>query len=137
MIRLLCALVLLMLAGLAAIIGPLVETRQRAPEVTARAYLRAVEQGDVEAALGLIESAAREGLRERVALQRQNRYEVGTVVLGRPSLVDRLTGRDVPPAWVTISADVTTVAGERWRSTSTAALVEQEGVWYLIGPLFA
>ena len=67
----------------------------------------------------------------------ENRYAIVTLVLGRPSLLDRLTGRELPPAWVTVLADVTTVAGERWRSTSTAPLVERDGVWYLTRPLFA
>ena len=135
--RLSLALALLILAGAVAGIGPLVETRQRAPEGTARTYLHAVEHGNIDAALAMIEPSGREALRERVSLQQRNRYEIGTMVLGRPSLVDQLLGRQVPVAWVTVTADVTTVTGERWLSTSTAALVERDGVWYLIGPLFA
>ena len=75
--------------------------------------------------------------RERVALQFRNRYAIVTLVLGRPSLLDRLWPARVAPAWVTVLADVTTVAGDRWRSTSTAPLVERDGVWYLTRPLFA
>jgi hypothetical protein len=59
------------------------------------------------------------------------------VVLGRPSVVDRLMGRQLPAAWVTVTATVTSVSGERWQSSSTAALVERDGVWFLVGPLFA
>jgi hypothetical protein len=136
-IRLSVALCLLLVAGGVTVIGPLLETRLRAPEGTARAYLRAVEQGNVDAALDLIEPSRRDALRERVALQRQNRYEVASVVLGRPSLIDRVLGRQMPPAWVIVTADVTTMSGERWRSTSTASLVEQDGVWLLVAPLFA
>jgi hypothetical protein len=140
-IRLGFALSLLLFCALVAISGPLVETRQRAPEGTARAYLRAIEQGDLSAALAVFDPAADpaslEALRDRVALQRENRYEIGTVVLGRPSLVDRLMGRQLPEAWVTVTATVTTVSGERWQSSSTAALVERDGAWFLVGPLFA
>ena len=135
------ALSLLLLCAVLAIAGPLVETRQRAPEVTARAYLREIEQGNLEAALAVFDPTAdqanRGTLRDRVALQRENRYEIGTVVLGRPSVVDRLMGRQLPDAWVTVTATVTTATGERWQSSSTAALVERDGVWYLLGPLFA
>jgi hypothetical protein len=131
------ALLLLALAGLAVVLGPLVETRQRAPEGIARAYLRAVEQGDLEAALATIDPVQRDAERERVALQARNRYQIVTLVLGRPSLVDLLLGRDVAPAWVTVLADVTTVVGDRWRSTSTAPMVERDGIWYLTRPLFA
>jgi len=131
------ALSLLAIAGVIAVAGPLVETRQRAPEGIARAYLRAVEQGDIEAALATIEPAQREAERERVQLQIRNRYEVVTLVLGRPSLVDRVTGHETREAWVTVLADVTSVVGPRWRSTSTAPLVERDGVWYLSRPLFA
>lgn len=128
---------LLLLAGVAVTLGPLVETRQRVPEGTARAYLLAVERGDLDAALATIDPRAREAMRERVALQLGNRYGIVTLVLGRPSLVDRLTGRPVAPAWATVFADVTTKTGGRWRSTSTAELVERDGAWYLARPLFA
>jgi hypothetical protein len=131
------ALTLLAIAGGIAVVGPLVETRQRAPEGIARAYLRAVEHGDVEAALATIEPSQREAERERIELQIQNRYAIVTLVLGRPSLIDRLIGREAPAAWITVLADVTNVVGEHWRSTSTAPLVERDGVWYLTRPLFA
>jgi hypothetical protein len=96
-----------------------------------------VEAGDLEAALATVDPPQRDAQRERVAWQIRNRYTIVTLVLGRPSLVDRVTDRDLAPAWVTVLADVTTVAGERWRSTSTAPLVERDGVWYLTRPLFA
>jgi hypothetical protein len=85
----------------------------------------------------LVEPSGRDALRERIALQRENRYEIATVVVGRPSLVDRLLGRQLPAAWVTVTANVTTITGERWQSTSTAPLVERDGAWLLVGPLFA
>jgi hypothetical protein len=130
-------LFLILTAAMLAGLGPLVETRQRAPEGTARAYLYALEAGDVEAALATIEPSQRGALHERVAWQAGNRYEIVTLVLGRPALVDRVMGRRADAAWVTVLADVTTVGGERWRSTSTAPLVERDGVWYLTRPLFA
>ena len=129
MIRLGFALSLLLLCTVVAIAGPLVETRQRAPEGTAREYLRAIEQGNLDEALAVfdpaVDSVSLEALRKRVAHQRENRYEIRTVVLGRPSLVDRVMGRQLPDAWVTVAAAVTTVSGERWQSSSTAALVER------------
>lgn len=131
------ALILLALGGAVSIIGPLVEGRQRAPEAAARAYLRAVEAGDVEAALATIDPGRRAAQRERVELQIRNRYGILTLVLGRPSVVDALMGRATDPAWVTVTADVTSATGDRWRSSSTAPLVQREGVWYLTRPLFA
>lgn len=137
MSRVRLALLILAVAALVSGVGPVLETRQRAPEGTARAYLRAVEAGDLEAALATIDPPQRDAQRERVAWQVRNRYTIVTLVLGRPSLVDRVTGRNLAPAWVTVLADVSTMAGERWRSTSTAPLVERDGVWYLTRPLFA
>jgi hypothetical protein len=131
------ALGFLALAGLIAVLGPVIETRQRAPEGIARAYLRAVEAGDVDGAVDTLDPALRMQLRERVALQARNRYAIVTVVLGQPSVFDRLTGGDLPPAWVIVTAEVTTAAGERWQSASTAPLIQRDGVWYLSGPLFA
>jgi hypothetical protein len=135
--RLLPALILLSVSATIALVGPLVESGQRGPEGTARAYLAALSQADVESAVATIEPAARDALRDRVAWQQGNRYEHVTVVLGRPSLIDRLVGRPLPPAWAVVTAEVTTITGERWRSTSTAGLVEHDGVWYLLNPLFA
>lgn len=137
MSRLQPGLILLAIVGLIAIAGPLVETRQRAPEGIARAYLRAVEQDDLEGALATIDPEQREASREQIAWQLRNRYAILTLVLGRPSLVDTVTGHERRAAWVTILADVTSVAGDRWRSTSTAPLVQRDGVWYLARPLFA
>jgi hypothetical protein len=131
------ALLLLAGAAMVAVLGPPLEARQRAPDGIARAYLRAVEQGDVDGALALIDPFERDAQRDRVALQANNRYEIVTLVLGVPSMVDRLAGRDLPPAWVTVLAQVTTLSGERWRSTSTAPLIERDGSWYLTQPLFA
>jgi hypothetical protein len=131
------ALLLLGTAAMIAVAGPVLETRLRAPEGIARAYLRAVEAGDIEAALATIDPAQRDVQRERVQLQARNRYAIVTLVLGRPSVLDRMTGRADDPAWVTVLADVTTMSGERWRSTSTAPLVERDGIWYLTRPLFA
>lgn len=128
---------MLAFAALVSGVGPVLEARLRAPEGTARAYLRAVEAGDLEAALAAIEPSQREAQRDRVAWQVRNRYAIVALVLGRPSVLDRVAGRDLPPAWVTVLADVSTRTGERWRSTSTAPLVEVDGVWYLSRPLFA
>jgi hypothetical protein len=131
------ALLLLLLAGLAAALGPIAETRLREPERTARTYLLAIQAGDVDGALATLDPLARDAQRERVAWQARNQYEIVTLVIGRPSVADRAVGRDLAPAWVTVLADVSTVSGERWRSTSTAPLVERDGVWYLTRPLFA
>jgi hypothetical protein len=129
-------LILLAVTGLIAVVGPLLETRQRAPEGIARAYLRAVEQDDLDGALATIDPEQREASREQVAWQLRNRYAIVTLVLGKPSVADVLTGHEPRAAWVTILADVTSVAGDRWRSTSTAPLVLRDGVWYLARPLF-
>ena len=130
-------LALLVVAAILAAIGPLWETRQRGPEGAARASLLAVERSDLEGALQSLAPDARAGAREDVARQLGNRYRIETLVLGRPSLLDRLLARPEPPAWATLSAEVTTGSGERWKSTSTAELVEAGGVWYLTRPLFA
>ena len=131
------ALALLVVAATVAVAAPPFESRQRAPEGVARAYVQAVERGDLEAALATVDPVEREALRERVAWQLRNRYEIVTLVLGRPSVLDRVRGRPRDAAWATVMADVTTVTGERWRSTSMAPFVLRDGVWYLVRPLFA
>ena len=113
------------------------ETSKRAPEGTARAYLAAVEAHDLDAALATIAPEARDGARERIQLQLGNRYRIETLVLGQPSVLDRWLGRPLAPAWASVLADVTDKGGDRWKSTSTAELVERDGSWYLVRPLFA
>ncbi|MDP8921717.1 MAG: hypothetical protein M3O34_02440, partial [Chloroflexota bacterium] len=101
------------------------------------AYLAAVERGDLEAALAQLVPDAREAQREPVALQLGNRYRVESLVLGAPSVADRLLGRPRPSAWAVVAAEITPVVGDRWKSSSTADLVELDGRWYLARPLFA
>ena len=131
------AWMLLALAALAAIVGPAWEARRRAPEAVVRAYLDAVERRDLDAALARLDPDAREAQRERVALQLGNRYRVESLVLGAPSVADRLLGRAGPPAWAVVAAEVTPAGGGSWKSSSTADLVERDGRWYLARPLFA
>jgi hypothetical protein len=135
--RVFVPLAFLVVGAMLAAFGPLWETGHRGPEGTARAYLLAVEHGDLEGALMTIAPDARAGARESVARQLGNRYSIETLVLGRPSVLDRVLARPEPPAWATLFAEVTTADGQRWKSTSTAELVEASGVWYLTAPLFA
>lgn len=135
--RAVSALLLLLISAAVAMVGPLWETGQRGPERTARAYLAAVERGDLDAALATLAPESRAAARDRVAVQLGNRYRIETLVLGAPSVLDRLLARPLPPAWATLLAEVTTTTGERWKTTSTADLVRIGGVWYLTAPLFA
>jgi len=131
------AAVLLSACGLAALLGPLWEARQRAPEMTVRAYLAAVEHNDLDAALAQLAPDAREPERERVSIQLGNRYRVEALVLGAPSVAKRLLGRSDPPAWAVVAAEIMPVAGAAWKSSSTADLVQVDGRWYPAHPLFA
>lgn len=131
------ALMLLAIAGAVAVVGPAWESRRRAPEAVARAYLAAVERGDVDSALAELAPDARAARREDVVRQLGNRYRVQSLVLGAPSVVDRLLGRPRPAAWAVVAAEIAPVVGERWQSSSTADFIERDGRWYLARPLFA
>jgi hypothetical protein len=129
--------VLLGLVALVAVLGPIWEGRRRGAEAPAREYLAAVERGDLEAALATLAPDARQVGRERVERQLGNGYRVEGLVLGAPSIADRLLGRPRPPSWVHVAAEIRPAVGERWKSSSTAALIQQDGRWYLAAPLFA
>ena len=131
------AVLLLATAALGAVLGPVWESRRRAPELTVRAYLAAVERGDLDGALAQLAPDSREAQREDVARQLGNHYRVESLVLGAPSVADRLLGRPHPPAWAIVVAEITPGVGDRWTSSSTANLVELDGRWYLARPLFA
>ena len=131
------AIVLVTVSAIVAVVGPVWEARRRAPEAVARAYLAAVERGDLDGALAQFAPDAREAQREGVARQLGNRYRVQSLVLGAPSVIDRLVGRPRPAAWAVVAAEIAPVVGERWQSSSTADFVERDGRWYLLRPLFA
>ena len=131
------ALVLLIASAGVAVAGPAWESRRRAPKATVHAYLDAVERRDLDGALAQLAPDGREAQREQVARQLGNRYRVESLVLGAPSLADRLLGRPRPPVWAVVAAEITPAVGERWTSSSTAELVERDGRWYLARPLFA
>jgi len=131
------ALFLFGCAAVVALVGPLWEGRRRGPEAPVRAYLAAVERGDLDAALAELAPPARAAERERVANQLGNRYRVESLVLGAPSLADRALGRAGPPAWAIVAAEITPIVGAPWKSSSRAELIELDGRWYLAEPLFA
>src|SRR5215208_2038582 len=119
------ALGLLATAALLAVLGPIWEARQRAPEQTVRSYLAAVERGELEAALATMVPEAQTALRERIENQLGSRYRVEVVALATPSLLARVGGAPATTAEATILAEVTPVVGERWKSTSVVDLVER------------
>ena len=116
------AWILLALATLAAVVGPLWEARQRAPEGTVRAYLAAVERRDLDGALAELAPDVRVAEREAVARQLGNGYRVESLVLGAPSVADRMLGRPGPPAWAVVAAEVVPTVGESWKSSSNEVL---------------
>ena len=130
------ALGLLATAALVAVLGPVWEARQRAPEQTVRSYLAAVERGELEAALATLVPEAQAALRERIENQLGSRYRVEVVALATPSLLARVGGAPATTAEATILAEVTPVTGERWKSTSVVDLVERDGRWLLVDAPF-
>ncbi|MBA2451318.1 MAG: hypothetical protein H0V51_25160 [Chloroflexi bacterium] len=130
------ALGLLATAALVAVLGPVWEARQRAPEQTVRSYLAAVERGELEAALATLVPEAQAALRERIENQLGSRYRVEVVALATPSLLARVGGAPATTAEATILAEVTPVVGERWKSTSVVDLVERDGRWLLVDAPF-
>ncbi len=131
------ALGLLAACAFAALIGPLVEARQRQPELSVRAYLQAVERGDLAGALETIAPTARAESVERVADQLGNSYRVDVVALAAPSLLARARGTPDTTARTSILAVVEPRIGERWKSTSTVDLIRLDNRWYLTEPPFA
>ncbi len=130
------ALGLLATAALVAVLGPVWEARQRAPEQTVRSYLAAVERGELEAALATLVPEAQAALRERIENQLGSRYRVEVVALATPSLLARVGGAPATTAEATILAEVTPVVGERWKSTSVVDLVKRDGRWLLVDAPF-
>ncbi len=131
------ALALLLTSALVALVGPLWEAGQRAPEATVRAYLDNVGSSHLEDALDAVAPSVRPAARERVQNQLGNHYRLELVALGNPSLLARALGTSRTTARATILAEVTPLSGESWKSTTVVRLVDEGGRWYLLDPPFA
>lgn len=126
------ALLLLLLAGAAVLLGQLADRAQRPIEGAIAAYFAAVTREDLAAALEHVVPERRAELAPAIANQLGNRYRVLGVAVRAPSLAHRLiAGAAGEPAAAVIQVDVTNPAGETWRASTVVRLRHEAGRWLL------
>lgn len=132
------ALALLGLGWLVLLAGQLADARRGSPEPAVRAYLADLEGQRVEQALAALTPEAAGRWREFVQFQQYNRYQVVSVAVRSPSLLDSLL-RGVP--WradqVTLVVDVVEPSGIRWRASTVVPVRYEQGRWWLERPPLA
>lgn len=126
---------------LAGIIGA-EQLLDRAPasiNATVERYARAMEAQDLQAALSEIAPDERSHWTSWVEGQLGNIYEVKSVAVRAPSIMDRLVaGAPGTPTEATVAMDVNRGYPDFFfQPTTRVGLVEAEGRWYLAEPLLA
>ena len=123
---------LLLAATAVLIVGvQVVDRSESAVEASVRRYAAAVSGSDLESAMAEIAPTDRAAWREWVAGQLGNVYEVRGVAVRAPSLL-------AAPVEVTSVLDVNRgYPDEFYQPTTTVAVSEFDGRWYLAAPLLA
>jgi hypothetical protein len=126
---------LLALTGLIALLGPILEGRERSAERAVRDYLEAVQRGDVNAALESLAPSARSDWRIFVEHQSGDHFRVLGLSVQRAAVMSG------PPHWgaplsVNVTAEIFGKGGEHWRATSHVVGQPAGDRWYAQYPPF-
>jgi hypothetical protein len=126
---------LLGVCALIALLGPMIEGRERSAERAVRDYLEAIQEGDVSSALESLEPSVRAEWQIFVEHQAGDRFRVLGLSVQRVAL---LSG---PPHWgsprsVTVTAELNGKGGERWQATSHVQGRTSRERWYAERPPF-
>jgi hypothetical protein len=131
------ALGLFVVGWLALAIGLVIDARRGGPEATLRGYLADVEAHRVEEALAVL-SPDGGRWRDFVELQQFNRYEVVSIAVRSPSVIETLVlRRPWQATQATLVADVFEPSGIRWRGSTVVPVDQIDGRWLLLRPPFA
>jgi hypothetical protein len=125
--------------GLVLVVGLAADGRRAGPEAVARQYFADLEAQRLEDALAALSPAAVERWGDFVRLQQSNRYEVVSVAVRSPSLLESLTrGRAWQPNQLTLVVEVREPSDLRWRGSTLVPVARRpEGGWALERPPFA
>jgi hypothetical protein len=126
---------LLVATALVALLGPILEGRERSAERTVRGYLQSIQRGDVTSALDAIEPSVRADWRIFAEHQAGDAFRILSLSVQRTPLISG------PLAWsktrsVTLVAEIDGKGGEHWRATSHIAGRSDGDRWYAERPPF-
>jgi hypothetical protein len=130
---------LLVVLAVVIVVGMAADVRGRAssPDVLARSYFTALEQGDVDAALATLPSESRDRWTPFVENLAGNQFRVSGIATRWPSLLERMTGARPGPLDVTVFVAITTAEDEHWEATPRVPITQINGQPYLTWPPLA
>jgi hypothetical protein len=132
------ALGLLAVGWLALGAGLALEARRGSPEAALRGYLADLEGRRTEAALAALSTDTAQHWRDFVEFQQFNRYQVVSIAVRSPSLLESLAGgRPWRATEATVVADILEPSGIRWRGSTVVPVELIDGRWLLKRPPFA
>ena len=126
---------LLALTALAALLGPVLEGRERSAEGAVRGYLVAVQDGDVSGALENLDPVNRTDWRIFVEHQTGDMFRVRELSVQRAPFIAGPSSWGKPLS-VTVVADIAGKGGEHWQATSHVTGSSDGDRWYLATPPF-
>jgi hypothetical protein len=132
------ALGLSVLGWLALLAGLVAEARRGSPEAALRGYLADLEGRRTEAALAALSPETALRWRDFVEFQQFNRYQVVSIAVRWPSLLESLVvGRPWRATEATLVADIVEPSGTQWRGSTVVPVDLVDGRWLLKRPPFA
>jgi hypothetical protein len=103
-----------------------------------RAYFDDLQSQRLDEALAALAPEAVSTFRDFLSIQQFNRYEIQSIAIQSPSLLDSLLQRLPWEARLaTVVVDVTEPSGIRWRGSTLVPLRFDDGRWLLLEPPFA
>ncbi len=126
---------LLTLCAVTALLGPLVEGRERAAETAVRGYLAAIEAGDAEAALAYLAPDQRDAWRIFVQHQAGDRFRLVSVAVQRTPLWQNLSSWTHTRS-ITVVADARGKGGQTWQAADLVRGSYEDNTWLLLAPPF-
>ena len=128
-------LLLWALCAAIAVIGPVLEGRERSAERAVQDYAAAIAEGPVDAAIALLAPESRSEWRIFVEHQAGDRIRVLSAAVQRRALASDPRGWTVPRS-VTVTGEITGKGGQRWRAQSLVRGRLEGGQWLLSSPVF-
>ena len=126
---------LIALTALAALLGPVIEGRERSAERAVRGYLVAVQDSDVSRALDNLDPVARTDWRIFVEHQAGDTFRVRELSVQRAPFIAGLPSWGSPLS-VTVVAEIVGKGGEHWQATSHVTGSSDGDRWYIATPPF-
>jgi len=126
---------LLVLTALAALLGPIIEGRERSAERAVRGYLAAIQDGDVNQAMENLDPVARTDWQIFIDHQAGDMFRVRELSVQRAPFIAGPSSWGKPLS-VTVVAEIVGKGGEHWLATSHVTGRSEGGRWYIQSPPF-